>query len=208
MLWQDGAVDRAPHRGGHGWSRYASRLGAVAAVAGEQGGGVVSDPRQQWSTPRKLFDALHAEFGFTVDACANEHNHRLPRYWSPEQDGLRQSWGNHVVWANPPYDNIEPWIAKAYHESRRGAVVVMLLPVRTDREWWHRYALKGRIELFVGRVNFEPPPGIHESSNREPSALVIFDSAAGWPVLSRDAESGRLVGLRPHGEQLALGGAR
>lgn len=32
----------------------------------------------EWATPWAIFDPLHAEFHFTVDVCANEHNAKLP----------------------------------------------------------------------------------------------------------------------------------
>ena len=44
---------------------------------------------------------------------------------------------------------------KAFKESLRGALVVCLVPARTDTEWWHRYAMRGEIRLYRGRIRFE-----------------------------------------------------
>ena len=34
-----------------------------------------------WATPDDLFDRLHKEFNFTLDAAANEHNAKVPEPW-------------------------------------------------------------------------------------------------------------------------------
>ena len=52
--------------------------------------------KNNWETPQELFDALHAEFGFTLDAAASDENHKLPRYYTVETDGLSQDWGGSV----------------------------------------------------------------------------------------------------------------
>ena len=77
---------------------------------------------------------------------------------------------------NPPYGGrtLEAWMRKAYESSLEGALVVCLVPVRTDTRWWHTYVeqyvqqedirfLKGRL-TFGGATNPAPFP----------SAVVIF----------------------------------
>lgn len=56
-------------------------------------GYIASANRSDWETPRELFQALDAEFHFTLDVCASEKNHKLERYFTPEQNGLSQDWG-------------------------------------------------------------------------------------------------------------------
>jgi len=62
-----------------------------------------SSKKHDWETPWGLFNALDAEFNFTVDVCAEEHNAKLAHFFSPEDDGLSVDWGNHICWMNPPY---------------------------------------------------------------------------------------------------------
>lgn len=52
-----------------------------------------SSATDQWATPQDFFDALDAEFHFTLDPCADETNHKCETYFTKEQDGLKQSWG-------------------------------------------------------------------------------------------------------------------
>lgn len=54
---------------------------------------IFSSEKMDWGTPQALFDKLNAEFCFTVDAAALPSNAKCSRFWSPEEDGLRQNWG-------------------------------------------------------------------------------------------------------------------
>lgn len=55
--------------------------------------GVYSRESDEWSTPQKLFDELDAEFGFDLDPCATNENHKCDRYFTKVEDGLQHSWG-------------------------------------------------------------------------------------------------------------------
>lgn len=71
-------------------------------------------------------------------------------------DGLAQSWKNEIVWCNPPYGRIEPWVKKAYQESLTGTTTVLLLPCRTDTHWWHDYIQPyAEIRWLRGRIKFD-----------------------------------------------------
>jgi hypothetical protein len=71
---------------------------------------------------------------------------------------------------NPPYTECLAWMRKAYESAQDGAVVVCLIPVRTDTTWWHEYAMKGEIRFIRGRLKF----GSATANAPFPSALVIF----------------------------------
>lgn len=64
------------------------------------------------STPASLFDPLHAEHRFTVDAAASPANAKLPRFWTLEDDALSRSWAGERVFCNPPYSDIRAWVEK------------------------------------------------------------------------------------------------
>ena len=130
-----------------------------------------SSATDEWPTPSWLFNALQAEFGFTLDPCATPQNAKCKPYFTKAGDGLAQDWGDHTVFMNPPYGRaIGPWMKKGYEASRKGATVVCLVPARTDTAWWHRYAMKGEIRLLRGRLRFEG--GKHSAPF--PSAIVVF----------------------------------
>ena len=126
-----------------------------------------------WATPVDFFSRLDDEFHFTLDVCANEQNHKCDRYFSPKDDGLSQKWGGQKCWMNPPYGKEMPkWIRKAYQESLLGAVVVCLIPSRTDTKVWHECCMKAAEIRFVrGRIKF----GDGKNSAPFPSAVIVFD---------------------------------
>jgi phage N-6-adenine-methyltransferase len=122
------------------------------------------------STPQDFFDKLNKEFNFELDVCALPDNKKCDRFFTPEQDGLKQEWTG-VCWMNPPYGRaIGSWMKKAYESMLRGATVVCLVPSRTDTKWWHDYAMKGEIRFIKGRLKF----GEAKNSAPFPSAIVIF----------------------------------
>ena len=74
---------------------------------------------------------------------------------------------------NPPYGReIGKWVQKAYEESLVGALVVCLLPSRTDTKWFHNYVMKStEIRFIKGRLKF----GDATNSAPFPSCVVVFD---------------------------------
>ena len=131
--------------------------------------------RQEWATPQAFFDEQNARYRYTVDACAKPWNAKLPRYWTEGDDGLVQVWDGERVWCNPPYTDIKPWVDQALR--RRAEWCTLLLPSRTDRDWFHAllvesYKQRAQIEFLPYRLSFEPPPGVRDSAPREASILV------------------------------------
>lgn len=124
-------------------------------------------------TPADLFEQLDNEFKFNLDACANEENRKHLNFFSKERSCLNADWSGFRVFMSPPYGReIGKFIKKAYEESQKenGALVVMLLPARTDTAWFHDYCIKGSIRFIRGRIKFS---GM-KSSAPFPSMIVIF----------------------------------
>lgn len=45
-----------------------------------------------WCTPQGFFDELNREFNFILDAAATEKSAKCPMYYTPETDGLKNTW--------------------------------------------------------------------------------------------------------------------
>lgn len=127
---------------------------------GRRGADPLVDDR---ATTLEVFAPLHARFHFTLDVAASEHNAKLPRYFTVENDGLAQSWAGERVWCNPPYSQIGPWVAKAWSEVGSAQVIAMLLPAnRTEQAWWQDLVEPERdrpgsplsVEFLRGRLRF------------------------------------------------------
>lgn len=131
-----------------------------------------SSATDQWATPRALFEEWDALFHFDLDVCADASNAKCSRYFDAQVDGLSQTWAPARCWMNPPYGRtIGRWCAKAAAESRRGALVVGLLPARTDTAWWHEHVAPHAHVVFLrGRVRF----GQARTGAPFPSAIAVW----------------------------------
>lgn len=132
------------------------------------GRALFSSATERWATPRALYAALDAEFGFDFDPC--------PLVCPVEFDGLAESWRGRRVYCNPPYGNaIARWLRKA----REATVAVYLLPARTDTAWWHDYAMQANeIRFLRGRLRF----GGATTPAPFPSVVLVYTGAGGEPV--------------------------
>ncbi len=91
-------------------------------------------------TPENIWKELCKEFNFTVDACASDKNHLLPKYWTVNNSALNQNWDGEVVYCHPMYDiNIPKFIKKAINSK---CLSVFLLPASTNSGYFHDYLYK------------------------------------------------------------------
>jgi len=136
--------------------------------------GMMSSDSVEWETPDAFFDRLDEEFGFEVDVCATKDNAKCDIYFTPEVDGLAQSWGGLTIWCNPPYGkDIGKWIRKCADHGAKGGVAVMLIHARTDTKWFHDLVVPNATEIrFVkGRLKFS-----NKGSAPFPSLVAVFGS--------------------------------
>lgn len=145
----------------------------------KQHGGMFSSTTDEWATPQGFFDELDEEFHFTLDPAASEENHKCETFFTKEQNGLDRSWGGYTAFCNPPYGReIEKWVQKAWAEhEKHGDTIVMLLPARTDTQWFHKYIYgKAEIRFVRGRLKF----GGAAWNAPFPSMVVIFRRKCGF----------------------------
>ena len=134
-----------------------------------------SSKSNEWETPMGFYQKLNKQFKFTLDPCCTPETAKCENYYTMEDDGLSKSWKDQVVFVNPPYGNIKEWVKKAHDESiNNGAVVVMLIPARTDTRYWHDYIMEEADSIYFvkGRLKF----GQSQNAAPFPSAVVVFDS--------------------------------
>ena len=108
----------------------------------------VDDVIDDRETPPCVFDPLHEEFRFTLDAAAAKHNAKCPHFctllgtWDTRvgvefdlRDGLRYPWAGERVFINPPFSVLRPWVEKAWSDAAE--VVAMVLPNnRGEQPFW------------------------------------------------------------------------
>jgi site-specific DNA-methyltransferase (adenine-specific) len=139
--------------------------------------------RTCWETPPEIFERFHSVFGFTLDVCALPHNAKHQRFFTPDEDGLQQTWAPHVCWMNPPYGRgIAAWLAKARAEAEKGATVVALLPDDQSTRWFHDHVHRiADVWPLDGRVKFVGAAG----SPNFGSIIAIYWPAGFWRGTNR-----------------------
>jgi phage N-6-adenine-methyltransferase len=113
----------------------------------------------EYSTPSAIVQPLIVEFDLQLDVCASSKNHKLPNYFTINDNALNKQWhGN--CWMNPPFDrNLGKWVKKAHHEAKQnGGTKVCLFPVRSNTSWWNEVCPDAEIRFINGEVNFNDEP--------------------------------------------------
>lgn len=116
---------------------------------------------------------------FTLDACCSDKH--IPSYLhfiKGKNDGLEEHWATYT-WCNPPYNECEKWVTKAYYEVEKGycAIAVLLLPVRTETKYWHKYILNNsncQIQLLRKGYRFLNKSDVEMGVFKNALALVYF----------------------------------
>jgi len=118
-----------------------------------------------YETPSDFYAMLDREFHFTFDPCPIK----------PTFDGLSCDWHG-VIFVNPPYSNIRPWIEKGLLELANGnaQTIVYLLPCRTDVAYFH--------ELVYGYAELRFIRGRLKFSNRAPAPFPVYLAVYKKPI--------------------------
>ena len=136
-------------------------------------GYIAKSKTDSWATPTELFKSLQAKHQFDdFDPCPFN-----PDFNSKDQDGLKIEWASRTF-VNPPYSNLKTtkkslgWVEKAHIECQKGKFIVMLIPARTDTQWFHEIILANNyhVEFIRGRLKFRDA----KSPAPFPSMIVTF----------------------------------
>jgi len=88
-------------------------------------------------TPVDIWQDLSNEFSFTLDACASDDNHLLPKYYTKDNSCLNKDWTNEVVYCHPMFDmHIGNFVEKC---SKEKCLSVMLIPASTHTRYFHNF---------------------------------------------------------------------
>ena len=144
------------------------------------GKAAMTSNKDDWETPKYLYDKLNEIYKFTLDVAASDYNAKCSNYFSIKENALKQKWSGRVF-CNPPYGrNMKDWIKKASDEAKNCEVIVMLIPARTDTSYFHDYIYKKQnvtVEFLRGRLKFEDK-GIAKNPCPFPSMIVVIKGGA------------------------------
>jgi hypothetical protein len=92
---------------------------------------------------------------FTVDCCATAKSAKCARFYTVADDGLRQDYSGEVVWNNPPYSDLGPWLLLAlfWLERTGGARAwVHLIPGNRGDQGYYATAVEPFRDLPPDRI--------------------------------------------------------
>jgi phage N-6-adenine-methyltransferase len=144
----------------------------VSAVTGQ-----ATSSSERWQTPPEVWNPIHAEFAFDLDAAADAQTARVPIFLSDALSSM--AWPGRRIWLNPPYGRkLEPFVRRAALEAVPGKIIVGLIPFRCRASWWHE-AVIGRareVRCIRKRVRFVRLDGSRGNFTGScDSCLVIWD---------------------------------
>lgn len=146
-------------------------------------------PEDELETPTSIFNPLNEEFGFNIDAAADDDNALCDFYFTKERSALGFApWKvgdiRGRVFCHPPGGaNISLFLDRARYELDHdyADVVVFFLPVFTDTRWWHKWVMGNEIRLIRGMV-----PKKHGGKFKNPMCVVVMKKEPNpkWGVFS------------------------
>jgi hypothetical protein len=128
-------------------------------------------------TPKWVFDLMGVQFDIDV-ASPPGGVPWIPcnRYFTQLDDGLTQDWQG-LIWCNPPYSNVEPWVEKMINHGNG----IMLLPY--VKSFWRLKVWKYADVICepndVDRIKF-----MHLGKEKEIMFPTFF---AGWGTQATEA---------------------
>lgn len=141
---------------------------------------LLSSKKEDWETPKNLFDYFNKIYNFTLDPCSTKENAKCKKFYTKNDNGLSKEWSG-SVFVNPPYcRKTKLWVEKAFNEKENCDYIVMLLPCRPDVSYFHDFILnKSRIIFLRGRLKF----GNSKNTAPFPSMIVIYGDGIGFESL-------------------------
>lgn len=106
--------------------------------------------RQDYMTPPEFVLQVMKDYLISVfecDTCCTEFNIPAHVYYKEDglyHDGVKTSSENGLTgrwfktnWCNPPFRYADKFVKKAIAEQKKGNTTYMLIPVRTETEYWY-----------------------------------------------------------------------
>lgn len=126
-----------------------------------------NESRDEWETPKWLFDKLHNQYDFTFDCCASERNHKC-KYWT-NCFNENHLFENKVCWMNPPFSKALEMFKHFFRVIHKGVAIYRCDNFET--KIWQEVIFPNASWVFIPnkRIAYE---GMKGSGSRFPSALI------------------------------------
>lgn len=123
--------------------------------------------RDTTRTPLWLFAAFNSQYNYVLDAAATKQSALCDHFYTKQRNALKIDWSSDiipfektpVVWINPPYSNILPWIDKVVEQQNKGVLSTLLVPRDNRTEWWPH----DRASKIIDIVGYYEEQGVYKS---------------------------------------------
>ena len=132
--------------------------------------GKYENASDSYNTPKWILDMFPEAF----DPCPYDED------WDESKfDGLRDEWTGQLIFVNPPYSNVMPWVDKALEHRfqcnmmGKKCTIVMLLKHDSSTRWYTKlHGAGAQFMMIQGRLKFTNKKSNNHASF--PSVLVIL----------------------------------
>jgi len=128
---------------------------------------------QEHLTPDRVFDLIDEHFTINkrqfYDPVPVGTPFRAPCFFN----GLYGDW-EFFNFINPPFakEILEKFVAKAVDQAKKGRVSVMLLPTKTDQDWFHDLILKYEFQILWIKKRLKFKNNKHHSTDTHFLVLI------------------------------------
>ena len=97
---------------------------------------------QEHLTPDRVFDLIEEKWNFIksdfYDPCPQGTPFRSPCFFN----GLYGDWQD-LNYVNCPFEKetLEKFVEKSIEQKQKGKITIMLLPTKTDQDWFHKFII-------------------------------------------------------------------
>ena len=112
-------------------------------------------PKDDYYTPKWLFDALKLEFDLDPAHPNRKTNVPCKKFYTKEQDGLNNVWEG-LVWVNPPFSNMRPFVEK-FIDHGNGIILVPFSKSKAIELLWNKS--DGILVPFAASFKFDTELG-------------------------------------------------
>jgi hypothetical protein len=128
---------------------------------------------QEHLTPDRVFELIENYWNWKksdfFDPCVVGTPFRAPCFFN----ALYSEWSD-LNYVNPPYEirTLEKFVSKAIKETEKMRISIMLLPCKTDQDWFHDLLLKNNYEIKFIRKRLKFKNNKHHATDSHFLVLI------------------------------------
>ena len=125
--------------------------------------------RDDWETPKWLFNKLDEQYIFSFDCCASKNNAKLEFFSVDFENTFKFQMDEYTCWMNPPFSKVKKMFEHFFKVVHKGVAIYRCDNMET--KVWQEVILPLADWIFIPnkRISYEKYIG---NGSRFPSALI------------------------------------